>query len=310
MKLYTLIYNAPEETSSNLHLSYRDALEDVASTYGIEFDETLDDKALEAFLDGEVPCRFYVQETELPAGFATTFGDYALGGPTGDKVEIARADGSRVSVPADLIVRGITDAIDAGGEEIEEQAEEPSADEPALKRYFVHRYDVIRVKVAVEAASQQDAMTKADEFLRDNYPLRDWEANRSAEEDVLHVMNRFSTLPLALAYAHAEETTGYLVDEVGDSEYENSVQYDHNMQLADGNPARVKLAAPADEGDGSIVLTFGPCSMPENVNDPEECFASMAGELETRLNGEAFEIIKELAEENGFINDDEGDEEE
>ncbi len=299
MKLYTLIYNAPEETSSNLHLSYRDALEDVASTYGIQFDESLGDKALEAFLDGKVPSCFYVQETELPAGFATTFGDYALGGPAGDKVEIARADGSRVSVPAALIARGIADAIDVGGEEIEELAQDSSADEPALKPYFVHRYDVVRVKVAVKATDQKDAMLKADEFLAQNYPLRDWSANPTLQEDELQATSRFATLPLALSYEHAEETTGYLVDEVGDDDYGKSNHYDHDMQLADGKPATVNPAA--EEGDRSIVLTFGPASMPEQVEDPEACFVSLAGTLEERLNSEAYVIIKELAEEDGFL---------
>ena len=91
--------------------------------------------------------------------------------------------------------------------------------------YFVHRYDVVRIKVAVEAEDHEDAMKKADALLAKDHPVRDWSAFHSLEEEVASVTGSDpSLLPRSLQVEEAgQEVTGYLVDEVGDEEgYANS----------------------------------------------------------------------------------------
>ena len=88
-------------------------------------------------------------------------------------------------------------------------------------KYFVHRYDVVRVKVAVEANNQQAAMTAADEYLATNHPLINKYSHMEGEQ--------YPT-PKWLDYETAGEVAGYLVDEVGDEDYLNSTNYDARQQ--------------------------------------------------------------------------------
>lgn len=97
-----------------------------------------------------------------------------------------------------------------------------------LRKFFVHRYDVVRVKVAVEAEDHLAAMKAADDYLATDHPLDNkYLANRrlfssgSDEADAERV-----GLP---HWIHVEEPgqeiTGYLVDEFGDENNEKSRTY-------------------------------------------------------------------------------------
>jgi len=75
--------------------------------------------------------------------------------------------------------------------------------------HFVHVYATVRVKVAVAAASHEDAMRAADEALfTKGFGVR-----------------LIPTAEGALDADYAEEVTGYLVDEAGDTEYLCSANY-------------------------------------------------------------------------------------
>lgn len=100
-----------------------------------------------------------------------------------------------------------------------------------MNKYFVHRYDVIRVKVAVEADSQAEAMVKADEFLEGQHPIPNFD-NTTCESDEDFVAD--VGCPVLIHYETAEETTGYLVDEFGDEEFERSRFYNESGSLAEG----------------------------------------------------------------------------
>jgi len=77
-------------------------------------------------------------------------------------------------------------------------------------KYDVHLYCVVRVKVCdVEANNQRVALEKAEQ-MPDLYRLFDRVIDETYE------------------VAWAEEIDSYLVDEVGDEEYEHSVTYDKN----------------------------------------------------------------------------------
>lgn len=76
-------------------------------------------------------------------------------------------------------------------------------------KYNVHIYAVVRIKyVNVEAGTMEDAIKNALDMADLE---RDW---RTASPD----------------YAEfADDVTGYLVDEVGDDEFEHTVAFDQNM---------------------------------------------------------------------------------
>lgn len=92
-----------------------------------------------------------------------------------------------------------------------------------MRKFFVHRYDVIRVKVAVEATDHQSAMKAADDYLAHNHPVpaEHLYTSGSDEADAERV-----GLP---HWIHAEEpgqeVTGYLVDAFGDDEHETTRSY-------------------------------------------------------------------------------------
>jgi hypothetical protein len=91
-----------------------------------------------------------------------------------------------------------------------------------MNRFYVHVYTTIRVKVAVTADDQADAMRRADLVVSGGmFPVR-------------LLPNRAETLEAE----PAEEVTGYLVDEADDPEFENSRFYDAERRAwhKDDNP--------------------------------------------------------------------------
>jgi hypothetical protein len=94
-----------------------------------------------------------------------------------------------------------------------------------MTKYFVHRYDVIRIKVAVEANSQAEAIVVADEFLDRESPIGEATDNPNYDGNPLNWVY----------YQHAEETTGYLVDEFGDrGEHQRSAWYNEAGEKVEG----------------------------------------------------------------------------
>ena len=93
-------------------------------------------------------------------------------------------------------------------------------------KYFVHRYDVVRVKVAVEAEDHAGAMKAADEYLANNHPIPASVLNYPCVHQDDELTMGFLGYPNWLHYEEpGQEVTGYLVDEVGDEEYRNSKSY-------------------------------------------------------------------------------------
>ena len=102
-----------------------------------------------------------------------------------------------------------------------------------MPRFYVHRYDVVRIKVAVDAVDHKSAMAAADAAI---------EANSHSLLDVLRrewVGPEFEALIPAPALIHmegAEETTGYVVDEADDENYRNTRSYGASGDPDDGRP--------------------------------------------------------------------------
>lgn len=90
-----------------------------------------------------------------------------------------------------------------------------------MPRFYVHRYDVVRIKVAVDAADQAEAMTAADNFLESSYIARSL-----THEWIGPEFEGLVEAPILIQMEPAEETTGYLVDEAGDPEYLKTRSYD------------------------------------------------------------------------------------
>ncbi|MFH8654615.1 hypothetical protein ACH37Y_18075 [Sphingomonas paucimobilis] len=92
--------------------------------------------------------------------------------------------------------------------------------------HFVHVYATVRVKVAVAAASHEDAMRAADEALfTKGFGVR-----------------LIPTAEGALDADYAEEVTGYLVDEAGDVEYLRSANYGPDYEPDWGMRSRAREA--------------------------------------------------------------------
>lgn len=141
-----------------------------------------------------------------------------------------------------------------------------------MPRFYVHRYDVVRIKVSVDAKDQASAMVTADEFLAGGYLgrnlTREW------------IGSEFEALveaPILIHIEPAEETTGYLVDEAGDPEYLKTRSYDADKisddhrdrdgwsnKLDDAPAAICVLAAYFDQTDGewSAAVKLTPVKYP------------------------------------------------
>jgi len=101
-------------------------------------------------------------------------------------------------------------------------------------KYNVHQYAVIRIKVSnITAESQREAMDKADEEISPH---------------LLSLGCLDEAVDFAPFIEHiepAEEVVGYLVDEVGDEEYEKTTLYGANKEVDKGksNPTVLLAAA-------------------------------------------------------------------
>jgi hypothetical protein len=86
-------------------------------------------------------------------------------------------------------------------------------------KYNVHAYINVRVKVLnVEAESQVEACKKAEEFLSNHGPVVDKTYVGIDQESLVE--------KTCIGHVEdAEESLGYLVDEVGDTEYRNTTYY-------------------------------------------------------------------------------------
>lgn len=90
-------------------------------------------------------------------------------------------------------------------------------------KYFVHRFDVIRIKVAVEAETQLEAIKKAGEFIDADYPIKPYfPASWPDTDENFAETNGY---PAHLGHEPACETIEYFVDEVGDEGFEHSKTY-------------------------------------------------------------------------------------
>lgn len=92
------------------------------------------------------------------------------------------------------------------------------------KLHFVHRYDVIRVKVAVMATDHVDAMKQADACLSEYHPVPN--QYRWGPTPVSEMVFTDAMLPTWLEAEEAgQAVTGYLVDEADDEDNANSRSY-------------------------------------------------------------------------------------
>ena len=99
-------------------------------------------------------------------------------------------------------------------------------------KYFVHRYDVVRVKVAVEANSQQAALIAADEYLATNHPIPQYHeiSNHMGYNNDAAIADHYG-YPTWLEFGEpGQEVTSYLVDVVGDADYIHTCNYDQRHQ--------------------------------------------------------------------------------
>lgn len=109
-------------------------------------------------------------------------------------------------------------------------------------KFFVHIYRTMRFKVAVEAQDHAAAMQKADELLPDAIKRSEWDSfgDIGYERDKAMVDGR---LPFLCHAEDAEETTGYLVDEVEDQEYERSRRFFSDSTPDDGSLDPILVSA-------------------------------------------------------------------
>lgn len=87
-------------------------------------------------------------------------------------------------------------------------------------KYDVHLYETVRVKLEeVEAESPREALERAEASLdKERYLNRYFPMDDGSRPRVAHV-------------EHADETPGYVVDEVGDEEHLNTRVYEYDLGL-------------------------------------------------------------------------------
>lgn len=112
--------------------------------------------------------------------------------------------------------------VDPSGKVVPEFVPTSLDEELPMHRYFVHRYDVVRVKVAVKARDQQDALRRADDYLAKQHPLADVYHNVGDPEKIAE----HHGFPTWIYCEKNESDVGYLVDEFGDHEHNRSMEYD------------------------------------------------------------------------------------
>lgn len=110
-----------------------------------------------------------------------------------------------------------------------------------MNQYYVHVYHVVRTKISIEAENHVDAMKKADEFIpnivRSNIPF-EAESQFQGHGTIHHTES-------------AEEVTGYLVDEVGDTEYQNTRSYDDDYSPTKSGPKLLLFMIVHSDDDGN-----------------------------------------------------------
>lgn len=91
--------------------------------------------------------------------------------------------------------------------------------------FFVHVYHTVISKFGIEAKDHAEAMDKADVQLQEAIERLEFDAFPTLEQDKAVCASAIN-LPIHLATGSADEVTGYMVDELGDDEYERTVEYE------------------------------------------------------------------------------------
>jgi len=87
-----------------------------------------------------------------------------------------------------------------------------------LMKYYVHRYEIVRMKIGpIEAKSMEEAINKSDELADTHNYFRN---NSPANKHVIHI-------------EAADECDCFLVDTVNDDEYKNSKWFNKYGELID-----------------------------------------------------------------------------
>lgn len=161
-----------------------------------------------------------------------------------------------------------------------------------MAKHDVHIYVTCRVKVLnVEAANHQEAMEKA-EAAASFYSL--------LPDETSDHKNRPTTDCAIESGGYAEEVTGFLVDEVGDTEYEKSRFYDADGELQDHITRQPDQPRPKT-GSTAAELT------PEDIKHLKTLFTDSFSRQEVEencLNGarHSDRSLEDIAQE--FIHDD------
>lgn len=138
-------------------------------------------------------------------------------------------------------------------------------------RYFVHVYRTVRSKILIDAANHREAMEKADESLE--------EANRRLQYEYFSPLVSVPEerkiceqleAPFHLATDDAEETTAYMIDELGDEEYHNSVTYDADYTPHYSGPKLKLFFVACDDEMGE---NFDAVVQAENAADAQRMWA-------------------------------------
>ena len=111
-----------------------------------------------------------------------------------------------------------------------------------MKRHFVHIYHTVRSKFAVDAENHADAIAKADAMFPDSSIVRFGVAGLVNPAMALSVHQQAGTG--YLCSEDAEGRQGYLVDEVGDTEYVNTRNYDAEGEPQGSGAGPVSIVGP------------------------------------------------------------------
>ena len=109
-----------------------------------------------------------------------------------------------------------------------------------MKRHFVHIYHTVRSKFAVDA--ENHAIAKADALFPDSTIVRSGAAGL-----VYPYMPLSDHQKVGVGYLcseDAEERLGYLVDEVGDTEYANTRNYNADGKSLQSQDKAVSIVGP------------------------------------------------------------------
>jgi hypothetical protein len=162
-------------------------------------------------------------------------------------------------------------------------------------RYFVHIYHVVRTKVLVEADNHKQAIENAEDALGEACERLFYERYPSLEEEVrMAPLIDTDVLPFQLQTESAEEVTGYMVDEVGDEEYENSRHYDAGGSIEPCS-ASVLLRVTPEERDTLLAALRLWQEFREGLPPKEEWLVAIAsnGDTHPPLENEDVDALSE-----------------